>query len=161
VVKVERPDPELHADYAATGGSRSVLLAGALPITKPPYAMLVAIDMDKGAIRWRMPLGEGSNAIRSHPLLKGVALPARLGNSNTQSGPLVTRDLVFIVAGDGYFYAFDKTSGAELWRGLLPNPTGASAMTYRGADGRQFVIVATGSGTAAALVAFALEKGTE
>jgi quinoprotein glucose dehydrogenase len=161
VVKVERADPELRADYAATGGSRSVLLAGALPITKPPYAMLVAIDMDKGTIRWRVPLGEGSSAIRAHPLLKGVTLPARLGNSNTQSGPLVTRDLVFIVAGDGYFYAFDKASGAELWRGLLPNPTGASAMTYRGADGRQYVTVATGSGTAAALVAFALEKGIE
>jgi quinoprotein glucose dehydrogenase len=159
VVKVPGTDPELRADYAATGGSRSVLLAGALPITKPPYAMLVALDMDQGTIRWRVPLGEGSGAIRAHPLLKGVALPARLGNSNTQGGPLVAGSLIFIVAGDGYLYAFDKTSGAELWRRPLPNPTGASAMTYRGSDRRQYVVVATGSGTSAALTAFALEKG--
>jgi quinoprotein glucose dehydrogenase len=161
VTKLDGKDPELQAAYGAPGGSRSIQLPGGLPLTKPPYATLTAIDMDRGAIRWRVPLGEGPASVRNHPLLKGLTLAPRLGNANTQAGPLVTPSLVFILAGDGYFYAFDKTSGAELWRGSVPNPTGASPMTYRGADGRQYVVVATGSGTSAELVAFALEKGKE
>jgi quinoprotein glucose dehydrogenase len=65
--------------------------------------------------------------------------------------------LIFIVGGDGYFYAFDKATGLECWRGAIPIPTGASPMTYLGSDGRQYIALATGSGTAAALVAFALK----
>ncbi|WP_336959700.1 PQQ-binding-like beta-propeller repeat protein [Sphingobium aquiterrae] len=160
VARVAGDDPTMRADYAATAGSRTVTLPGGIPLTRPPYAMLVAVDMDHGAIRWRAPLGEGRESIRNHPALKGVALPARLGNTNTLAGPLSTPGLVFIVAGDGYLYAFDKATGAERWRGALPYPTGASPMSYRGADGRQYLVVATGSGTASALIAFALEKGT-
>jgi quinoprotein glucose dehydrogenase len=160
LTKLDGTDPELRAAYA-TPGSRTIQLPGGLPLIKPPYATLSAIDMDHGTIRWRVPLGEGPASVRSHPLLKGLTLAPRLGNTNTQAGPLVTPTLVFIVAGDGYFYAFDKATGAEVWRGAVRNPTGASPMTYRGADGRQYVVVATGSGTAAELVAFALEKGKQ
>lgn len=158
VSRLDGTDPELQAAYASPG-SRSIQLPGGLPLTKPPYATLTAIDMDHGTIRWRVPLGEGPSAVRSHPLLKGLTLASRLGNTNTQAGPLVTASLVFILAGDNYLYAFDKASGAELWRGAVPNPTGASPMSYRAADGRQYVVVATGSGTSAELIAFALEKG--
>ncbi len=129
---------------------------GPIPLTKPPYAHLVAIDLNAGEIEWKVPFGEGSDEIRTHPLLRGVDLPERLGTLGN-SGPLVTRGgLVFLGGGDPYLYAFDKATGAELWRGATPFPTNANPMTYRTESGRQFVVIATGRGADAALVAFTL-----
>ena len=63
--------------------------------------------------------------------------------------------LVFLGGGDPYLYAFDKATGTELWRGATTFKTNASPMTYRARSGRQLVVIATGSGSDAALVAFA------
>jgi glucose dehydrogenase len=63
--------------------------------------------------------------------------------------------LVFIGGGDPYLYAFDKATGEEIWRGATPFRTSANPMTYRARSGRQFVVIATGAGPDAALVAFA------
>src|SRR5207245_5446952 len=113
-------------------GGESVNLPGGLPLTSPPYAILTAIDLNKGEIAWRVPLGEGNQALRNHPLLRGVALPERLGSPNNRGGPLVTKSgLVFIGGGDGYFYAFDTRSGREVWRTKIPHPTTAAPMTHR------------------------------
>ena len=129
---------------------------GPIPLTKPPYAHLVAINLNLGEIAWKVPFGEGSPEIRTHPLLRGVKLPERLGTTGN-SGPLATKGgLVFLGGGDPYLYAFDKTTGTELWRGDTPFPTNGNPMTYRTQSGRQFVVIATGGGTDAALVAFAL-----
>ena len=139
----------------STSGDR----LGAIPLTKPPYAYLVAIDLNRGDIAWRVPFGEGSQAIRRHPLLNGVALPDRLGTPGPP-GPLVTSGgLVFVGGGDPYLYAFDKATGKELWRVPTPFPTGANPMTYRTRSGRQFVVIATGAGLDATLAAFALRTG--
>ena len=128
---------------------------GPIPLTKPPYAHLVAIDLNVGEIAWRVPFGEGSEKIRTHPLLRGVELPERLGTIGN-SGPLVTKGgLVFVGGGAAYLYAFDKATGAELWRGATTLPTNANPMTYRTRSGRQIVVIATGGGADAALVAFA------
>jgi len=54
--------------------------------------------------------------------------------------------------------AFDKATGTEVWRGATPFPTKANPMTYRARSGRQFVVIATGTGSDAALVAFARPK---
>jgi quinoprotein glucose dehydrogenase len=137
----------------------SANLPGGLPLVAPPYAILAAIDLNRGEIAWRVPLGEGSSAVRNHPLLKGVALPSRLG-SPSQGGAMVTASgLVFIGAGDGYFYAFDKNTGKELWRGKLPYASSAIPMTYRTRSGRQWIVVAAGSGVQHALVAFTVGSG--
>ena len=128
---------------------------GPIPLTKPPYAHLVAIDLNAGEMAWKVPFGEGSDAIRRHPLLRGVDLPERLGTLGN-SGPLVTKGgLVFLGGGTSYLYAFDKATGAELWRGATPFPTQANPMTYQTRSGRQYVVIATGRGSDAALVAFA------
>ncbi len=128
---------------------------GPIPLTKPPYAHLVAIDLNEGEIAWRVPFGEGSAEIRDQPLLQGVDLPERLGRSGN-SGPMVTAGgLVFLGGGEPYLYAFDKASGEEIWRGATPFPTNGNPMTYRTASGRQIVVIATGGGSDAALVAFA------
>ena len=128
---------------------------GPIPLIKPPYAHLVAIDLNIGEIAWKVPFGEGSPEVREHPLLRGVELPERLGTRGN-SGPMVTRGgLVFLGGGAPYLYAFDKTTGVEVWRGATPYRTNANPMTYRTRSGRQFVVIATGAGADAALVAFA------
>jgi len=75
---------------------------------------------------------------------------------------MVTKSgLVFIAGGDSYFYAFESKTGKELWRGRIPYPGSGVPMTYRTRWGRQFIVIATGSGSQNALVAFALEYGID
>jgi quinoprotein glucose dehydrogenase len=132
---------------------------GGIPLTKPPYAHLVAVDLNKGEIAWRVPFGVGSAGIREHPLLKGVQLPERLGTTGAP-GVLVTKGgLIFIGGGDPFLYAFDKVTGRELLQVPTPYRTSANPMTYRTRSGRQFVLIATGSGPDATLAAFALQGG--
>jgi quinoprotein glucose dehydrogenase len=151
-------DPLVEVDYSnrfATGGE-DVNIQG-LPLTAPPYAVLTAIDLNRGEIAWRVPLGEGNPAIRNHPLLKGVTLPERLGSPNNRGGGMVTASgLVFIGGGDNYLYAFDTKTGKEVWRAKIPYANTANPMTYRTRSGRQFIVIATGTGADNSLVAFAL-----
>jgi quinoprotein glucose dehydrogenase len=159
LAKNDGSDPLVAVDYSnvfARGGE-SISLPGGLPLVSPPYAVLTAIDLNRGEIAWKAPLGEGSAALRNHPLLKGVTLPERLGSPNSRGGAMVTKSgLVFIGGGDGYLYAFDKKTGKEVWRGKVPYDTAAVPMTYRTRSGRQFIVMATGTGAQNALVAFAL-----
>jgi glucose dehydrogenase len=145
-----------YSNVFARGGP-AASLPGGLPLVSPPYAVLAAIDLNQGDIAWRVSLGEGSSAVRNHPLLKGIALPDRLGSAG-RGGAMVTQSgLVFIAGGDSYFYAFDSKTGRELWRGKIPYAGSGIPMTYRTRSGRQFVVIATGAGAQNALVAFALE----
>ena len=147
------------ADRAPDSVNYSGEALGGIPLTKPPYAFLVAIDLNKGDIGWKVPFGDGSQAMRQHPLLKGVTLPDRLGTPGAP-GPIVTRSgLVLIGGGDPYLYAFDKRSGREISRVPTPLRTSGNPMTYRTRTGRQFVVIATGSGPEGTLAAFALRRG--
>jgi quinoprotein glucose dehydrogenase len=146
------PVPRAAADAASAKNK-----LGPIPLIKPPYAYLVAINLNKGETAWRVPFGEGSPAIRRHPLLKGVKLPDRLGTPGSSSVMVTKTGLVFIGGGDPYLYAFDKATGKELWRAATPGQTAANPMTYRARSGRQFVLVAGGAGPDAALTAFALD----
>ncbi len=161
VCKNDGSDPRIDGEYHnyCTGiVDTPTSPLGPIPITKPPYAELVAIDLNKGEIAWRVPFGEGNPAIRTHSLLKGITLPARLGTPGN-AGSIVTKGgLVFVGSGDPYLYAFDKTTGRELSRVPTPFPVSATPMTYKTKSGRQFVVVATGSGANTALVAFALRS---
>ena len=160
LAKNDGSDPLVAVAYSnvfARGGE-TVNLPGGLPLTSPPYAVLTAIDLNQGTIAWRVPLGEGNQALRNHPLLKGVTLPDRLGSPNNRGGAMVTASgLVFIGGGDGYLYAFDTRKGTEIWRGKVPYLNTADPLTYRTRSGRQFVVMATGTGAQNALVAFTLE----
>jgi quinoprotein glucose dehydrogenase len=139
------------------GGGETASLPGGLPLISPPYAILAAIDLNQGEIAWKVPLGEGSAAIRNHPLLKGVALPDRLGSTASMGGAMVTKSgLIFVGGGDGYMYAFETKTGKEVWREKVPYNASANPMTYRTASGKQFIVMATGTGANNALVAFAI-----
>lgn len=126
-----------------------------LPINKPPYGTLTAIDLNTGDQRWQITLGDSPN-VRNNPLLKGVRLPAQLGVAGAPGGMVTRGGLVFITGGGNTLYAIDKTTGKTLWRGELGTRGYANPMTYRTSAGRQFVLIATGSGAGAKLVAFAL-----
>ena len=173
VCKNEGTDPEIDVAYTnncprgaaagmfrgqpgATDLERSRL--GPIPLTKPPYAKLVGIDLNRGDITWSVPFGEGSNIIRQHPLLKGVALPDRLGTPGANGVMVTGGGLVFIGGGDPYLYAFDAATGREVSRVPTEFRTSGNPMTYRSRSGRQFILMATGAGPDAALVAFALPK---
>jgi quinoprotein glucose dehydrogenase len=156
--KNDGSDPLVAVPYSNrfAAGAESASVDG-LPLTAPPYAVLTAVDLNRGEIAWRVPLGEGDRSLRNHPLLKGVSLPDRLGSPNNRGGALVTRSgLVFIGGGDGYLYAFETKTGKEVWRAKVPYANTANPMTYRTRAGRQFIVMATGTGTENALVAFAL-----
>ena len=130
--------------------------AGSLPLVKPPYGELVAIDLGRGEIAWRVPFGD-TPSVRSHPALRDVKLPERLGVAGAP-GVIVTKGgLVIGGGGDAALYVFDKATGMELARFALPRRASATPMTYRARSGRQFIVMATGSGANAALVAWAVK----
>ena len=134
---------------------------GPIPLTKPPYSKLTAIDLNSGEIAWSVAFGEGSALLRKHPLLKDADLPDRLG-TRAVSGPIVTAGgLVFLGGGEPFLYAFDAEDGREVTRIATEFRTSGSPMTYRSRSGRQFIVVATGAGPDASLVALALPKSAE
>ena len=125
-----------------------------LPLLKPPYGHLTAIDLNRGEIVWRVPFGD-SPALRAHPALQGVALPPRLGVSGAPGAIVTAGGLVFAGGGDMALNAVDAATGAVVWRGPLRQRRTGTPMTYRTSppDARQFVVIASGAGEHAELVA--------
>jgi quinoprotein glucose dehydrogenase len=125
-----------------------------LPLNKPPYGTLTAIDLNTGDHRWQVPVGDNAS-MRDHPLLRGLSLP-RLGVTGAP-GPIVTKGgLVFLSGGGSTLFAFDKATGGVLWEHALGRTAYSVPMTYRTSTGKQFVVIATGSGANATLMAFAI-----
>ena len=146
---------EVDAELTRVGDTNAEFMDG-LPLLKPPYGHLVAIDLNRGAIKWRVPFGD-TPSLRRHPALKGVALPPALGVAGA-SGMLATAGgLVIGGGGDLALHAIDAATGSAVWHATLPRRANGTPMTYRSSGGRQFVVVATGGGEDASLVAFALD----
>ena len=128
------------------GGARPTMPRG-LPLFKPPYSRMTAIDMNTGEHVWMTPTGEG-NRYRRNPLLRDLDLPP-LGGDATRNGPLVTKTLLIYSlttggAEDGpRLVAYDKATGAELGSVDLPGAGLGSPMTYL-LDGRQFIAITVG-----------------
>jgi quinoprotein glucose dehydrogenase len=104
-----------------------------------------------------VPFGDAPE-LRAVPALKDAPLPDRLGAVGPP-GAIVTRGgLIFVGGNDMALSAFDKVTGREVWRHVLPRQATATPMTYLASDGRQMVVIATGRGEDTALVAFAASK---
>ena len=135
-----------------------------LPITKPPYGRITALDLNRGERAWMVPNGDGP---RNHPLLRDLNLPP-LGIPN-RPAPLVTKTLLFLgegsdaiigtLRGDGspsdpeqdqswrwgkQFRAYDKATGEVIWKTELPAGTTSGPMTYMH-EGMQYIVVAVGT----------------
>ena len=163
MVRVAHPEnpkaDEVDAEYVRQGNTNATFqMPGSrqpLPLTKPPYARLVALDMNQGEILWRIPFGD-SPELRTHPALKDAVLPAQLGVVGN-AGAIVTKGgLIFAGGGDLVFHAFDKSDGRELWRAPLARRSSGTPMMYRARNGRAYVVLATGASQEATLAAFAL-----
>ena len=148
---------------AAEGGGLVLNVRG-LPLIKPPYGRISAIDLDKGEIVWQVAHGETPDNIRNHPDLKGLNLP-RTGRPGI-IGTLVTKTLV--IAGESGFFttpsgergamlrAYDKVTGKEVGAVYMPAPQSGSPMTYR-LNGKQYIVVAVSGGAySGELLAFRL-----
>ncbi|MCC7127135.1 MAG: pyrroloquinoline quinone-dependent dehydrogenase [Acidobacteria bacterium] len=149
-------DAELIGDLSGSLTFEAPGVSGSpLPLLKPPYGHLVAIDLNKGTIAWRVPFGDNP-ALRAHRALAGVSLPVALGAAGAP-GVMVTRGgLLFAGGTDMALHAVDKATGSDVWKMPLPRRVTGTPMTYRARSGRQFVVVATSAGVDASLVAFAL-----
>ena len=153
-------DPEA-SDIRYISGRPSAPTVFDLPIAKPPWGRIVAIDLSAGEILWSMANGDTPAAVASNPALAGVDLP-RTGKP-TRAGILVTDSLLFAgegFGGDPIFRAHDKRTGEILAAVPLPASQTGPPSTYR-AQGRQFIVMMVSDGRSAAeLVALALPKGT-
>jgi len=131
-----------------------------LPLVKPPYGRVTAIDLNKGDHVWMAV--NGGDGPRDHPAIAHLDLPP-LG-TKCRAGVLVTKSLLWVTEGAGrsgsavgggtHLRALDKATGKELCKFELPSQTTGVPMTYS-AGGKQFVVVAVGS-SPAQLVAFAV-----
>ena len=130
-------------------------VGGTVPILKPPYGTLTAIDLGSGEQRWQVTVGDWPR-VRNHPLFKGLNLPP-VGVVGSP-GPMVTAGgLVFLTGGGSTLFAFDAATGSTLWSAELGAFGYAVPMTYRTRAGKQFVVIATGGeDEEGVLVAFAL-----
>jgi quinoprotein glucose dehydrogenase len=150
---------------AAAVGAAALSVQG-LPLIKPPYGKISAIDMKKGEILWQIAHGETPDAIRNHPALKGLDIP-RTGRAGV-IGSLVTKTLV--IAGEAGVFttpsgqrgamlrAYDKATGKEVGAVYMPAPQSGSPMTYM-LNGTQYLVVPiSGSGYSGEFVAFKAPK---
>ena len=126
-----------------------------LPILKPPYGIISAVNLDRGEIVWQVPHGDTPDNIRNHPALRGLTIP-KTGQAGTSGiGVMVTRALV--VMGDpqvtttpehprgAMLRGYEKTAGKEIGTVFMPAPQSGSPMTYL-ADGKQYIVVAISGG---------------
>ena len=128
-----------------------------LPLVKPPWGRITAIDMNTGEHAWMIPNGDTPEDVINNPALAGVKVP-RTGKMS-RAMLLVTKTLLF--AGEGYagapiLRALDKATGETIAEIPLPGPTSGLPMSYM-IDGKQYIVVAVGRDIPAELVALALE----
>ena len=137
-------------------GDGAGLTVQGLPISKPPYGLLAAIDLDKGELKWQTPHGDTPDNIRNNPALKGLNIP-KTGQPGTWGvGLLVTKTLV--IMGDpqrttttdhpdgAMLRAYDKLTGKQVGAVWMPAQQSGSPMTYI-VDGKQYIVVAISDAT--------------
>ena len=133
-----------------------------IPCQRPPYGYLAAVDLKSRQLLWQHPLGNASN---SGPFGLALGLPFRLGTPNIGGSVVTAGGVIFIAATqDKYFRAIDEKTGRTLWETKLPAGGHATPMTYLGADGRQYVLIAAGgsggfgTGNSDSLIAYRLKR---
>ena len=146
---VETDDPD--ADMPYWSPNREAPYLDGIPLTRPPWGRITAIDMNTGEHVWQIANGD---SLSEHPDLDELDLPT-LGIASRPAA-LVTGSLLFIGVGSNNhggtqpnmwgtaFRAYDKFTGEEVWRTDLPSGTTGAPMSYMH-EGRQYIVVAVGS----------------
>jgi len=147
------PSPKAAAPSGGGGGFFGLSVQG-LPLIKPPYGSISAINLDKGEIVWKVAHGDTPDFIRNNPALKGLNV-GKTGQQTYNIGTLVTKTLV--IAGDGQITttpehprgamlrAYDKATGKEVGAVFMAAPQSGSPMTYM-VNGKQYIVVAISGG---------------
>ncbi|MEX1197579.1 MAG: PQQ-binding-like beta-propeller repeat protein [Pseudohongiellaceae bacterium] len=149
-------DQNSDVDFSMALGVRVPRIEG-LPLVKPPYGRVTAIDMNSGEHVWMEANADTPDRIANNPALEGVDIP-RTG-VETRAGLLLTKTLLFVGEGAGggnTLYAHDKQTGEVVARIELPNTQTGQPFTYEH-DGKQYIaMVVSGGGEPAEIVAYAL-----
>ena len=149
-------EPDVSDVKYIQGGSRTPSVQG-IPLVKPPYGRITAIDMSTGEHVWQVVNGDTPEEIKNHPLLKGVDI-GRTGKP-TRSGLVLTKSLLFAgegVGGDPVLWAFDKATGEVAAKIGMPGVVTGVPMTYM-YQGKQYLVMAISSrGEAARIIALTL-----
>ena len=154
VVQLTEADPSESNLIYRRGGARSVSGPQGLPLTKPPYGRITAINMNTGEHEWVIPHGQG---IREEIISKGIIDPGPVGSTH-RVGPVLTESLLFFAQVDGdrnLLRAFDKETGLVIYEHELPMAPQGTPMTYM-IDGRQYIAIAIGGRQDARLIALSL-----
>lgn len=142
---LDEPSGATIADYAVLRG-QGVRGPDGLPLFKPPYSRITAIDMNTGEHLWWIPVGETPDRVKNHPKLKGIDV----GNTGTgRAAPMVVTENLLIYAGhasDGSpaLFAVDKKTGEQVGKVPAPAETRYGMMTYVH-NGQQYIVLQTGS----------------
>ena len=141
----------------ASGPGRGPRGPEGLPILKPPYGRITAIDLNTGEQLWWIPNGDTPDQVKNHPALQGMEIPNT--GQRAHATVLLTKTLLMYGEGRGAqarFHAVDKETGARVGTVDLPAPSNTAPMTYMH-DGKQYIIQAVGGrGYTGSLVALAL-----
>jgi quinoprotein glucose dehydrogenase len=145
----------LYHDTRGQAGGPPTTVFG-LPLLKPPYGRITAVDLKTGEHLWMVPHGNTPDSITSNPKLQGVEIP-NTGAPTRGTGLLVTSTLLFGGEGGGnpVLRAWDKKTGAVVAEIQLPGPTTGFPVTYTKA-GRQYIAVAVRVGDAVEIVGLAV-----
>ena len=151
-------------------GAQGSLTVEGLPLEKPPYSQISAIDLKTGSILWHVAHGDTPDDVRNNPALQGLNIPrtGRGGSAIT----LVTKSL--LVAGEkgvvtlpdgrkgAMLRAYDKATGRDIGAVYMPAPATGGPMTYM-VNGVQYIVIAVGGtidgSSQAEFLAFRLPKG--
>ena len=154
---VLEPAAPAQSDFRYIRGRSGLRGPEGLPLVKPPYSRLTAIDLKTGDLAWQVPLGNGP---RQRLIEMGVSDPGPLGGARF-TGPLVTKTLLLLGVNDRrsgedpVLNAFDKATGEIVQSIKIPAGLTGTPMTYM-VSGKQYIVAAYGTGAEAGLVALTL-----
>jgi len=144
------------SDWVSGGGGGFGSIEG-IPVLKPPYGHITAIDMHSGEHLWQIPNGDTPDRITDHPLLAGVDLPNT--GQPSHATVLVTRSLLMYGegrSGEARFHAVDKRTGERVGTIHLPANTQTAPMTYLHEGSQYIVLPIAGGGLPGSLAAYRL-----
>lgn len=153
VIAMTEPDPSRSQFRYTRAGEMKITGPQGLPLTKPPWARITAIDLNSGDHLWMTPNGDAPDYIKNHPALKGVTLP-KTGHGG-RGGAMVTKTLLFVGEGSGLYNSFagaggpmlrayDKQTGEIVAELQLPAKQTGVPMTYA-LDDKQYIVIAVGA----------------
>ena len=142
---IEAPTGATFSDYASLR-SDSVGHPDNIPMFKPPYSHITAIDMNTGEHLWQLPIGETPDRVLNHPDLQGMDIPTTGTGQNAAMSVTKSVFMYTSTASDGtpMLFFVDKVSGEQLGGVEIPGAVNYGMSTYVH-EGKQYVILQTGS----------------